>query len=61
MEAVILVVGMYLFFHTPAIILLIMGLRRRKTKPKTAKILLIIAGIYFLIGTGICGSILLIN
>lgn len=51
-----LVVMIYLVLHLPAIILLIIGLRRRKTKPESAKVMLIIAGVYFLIGAGVCGG-----
>ncbi len=54
----ILFLIVYLIFHLPAIILLITGLAQRKKNPKNAKILLIIAGIYFTIGAGICGSLL---
>jgi hypothetical protein len=39
-------------------ILLILGLTRLKSRPENAKKLLIAAGIYFLIGGGICGAIL---
>ena len=46
----------YLVFHLPAIILLVVGLTRLKSRPENAKKLLIGAGIYFLIGGGICGS-----
>jgi len=45
----------YLFLHIPAIILLVTGLKRLKTNSENAKNLLILAGIYFLIGGGICG------
>jgi len=38
--------------------MLIVGLNRLKTKPESAKSLLIIAGIYFVVGGGICLSIL---
>jgi hypothetical protein len=38
--------------------MLIVGLKRRKTKPESAKVLFIISGIYFLIGGGICGLLL---
>lgn len=51
-----LVIGIYLVAHLPAIILLIIGLKRLKTKPKGAKIMLIISGVYFLVGAGICGG-----
>lgn len=47
---------LYIIFHLPAIILLILGLNRLKTKPEKAKTLLIFAGLYFLIGAGICGA-----
>jgi hypothetical protein len=54
-----LIIGVYLILHLPAIILLIVGLVRRNRKKKNAKIFLIIAGIYFIIGAGVCGMILL--
>jgi hypothetical protein len=38
--------------------MLVIGLNRLKTKPDNAKKLLIAAGIYFLIGAGICGAML---
>lgn len=47
---------LYVLFHLPAFILLFMGLSRRKTRPDNAKTLLIYAGLYFLIGAGICGA-----
>jgi hypothetical protein len=56
MGIMVLVIGVYLVAHLPAIILLIVGLKRLKTKPKGAKIMLIIAGVYFLVGAGICGG-----
>lgn len=40
---------------SPAIILSAIGLVLRKKKPKTAKKLFIIAGVYLLVGLGICG------
>lgn len=48
----------YLVCHIPAIIMLILGFKRLKTRPENARILLILASIYFLIGGGICGTIL---
>jgi len=39
--------------------MLILGLKRRKTRPDNARKLLIGAGIYFLIGGGICGAMLM--
>lgn len=52
----VLIFIIYLIFHIPAIILLLLGLSRLNTKPENAKKLLIAAGIYFLIGGGICAS-----
>lgn len=46
----------YLILHIPAIIMLILGLVWRKTRPKTSKTLLILTLVYFLVGAGICGS-----
>lgn len=54
-----LILMIYLICHSPAIILLIMGLIRLKSRPENAKKLLIAAGIYFLIGGGVCGSLLM--
>lgn len=51
-----IVIIIYLICHTPAIIMLILGLIRLKRRPENAKNLLIAAGIYFLIGAGICGA-----
>lgn len=53
-----LIIIIYLVCHSPAIIMLILGLNRLKTRPENAKKLLIAAGIYFLIGGGICGALL---
>ena len=53
-----LIVVIYIVFHIPAIVMLIIGLAKLKKKPETAKVLLILAGIYFVIGGGICASIL---
>jgi len=52
-----LIIIIYLVCHTPAIIMLIIGLNRLKTRPENAKKLLIASGIYFLIGGGICGTL----
>lgn len=51
-----LILTIYLVCHLPAIIMLILGLSRLKSRPDNAKKLLIASGIYFLIGLGICGS-----
>jgi hypothetical protein len=53
-----LIIIIYLVCHSPAIIMLIIGLTRLKSRPENAKKLLIAAGIYFLIGGGICGALL---
>ncbi len=57
-EILFLIIIIYLVCHIPAIILLILGLTRLKSRPENAKKLLIAAGIYFLIGGGICGALL---
>ncbi len=54
----IFIVGIYLLAHSPAIVCIIVGLFIRKNKPHSAKVLFIIAGVYFLIGTGICGALM---
>ncbi len=51
-----LVIVVYLVLHLPAIIMLVIGLRLKERKPKTSKTLLILAGVYFLVGAGICGG-----
>jgi hypothetical protein len=48
----------YLILHSPAIIMLIIAIRLRKSKPITSKTLFIITGIYFLIGGGVCGTLM---
>lgn len=53
-----LVIIAYLVCHIPAIITLIIGLARLKTRPENAKKFLIFSGIYFLIGAGVCGAML---
>jgi len=50
--------GIYFITHLPAIILLVIGLVQLKKKPKQAKVFLIIAGVYFLVGGGVCASLL---
>lgn len=52
------IILIYLICHIPAIIMLIIGLTRLKSRPDNAKKLLIAAGIYFVIGGGICGALL---
>lgn len=53
-----LIVIIYLICHIPAFIMLMLGLGKLKTNPEVAKKWLIAAGIYFLIGGGICGKLL---
>ena len=53
-----MIIAAYLILHTPAIIMLIVGLLKYKTKPTLGKNLMIAASIYFLIGAGICGALL---
>lgn len=53
-----LIIIIYIVCHIPAIIMLILGLNRLKTRPENARKLLIASGIYFLIGGGICGALL---
>ncbi|HET6224831.1 MAG TPA: hypothetical protein VFF27_01035 [Bacteroidia bacterium] len=53
-----LFVLIYIICHIPAIVLLILGLVRLKSRPENAKKLLIAAGIYFIVGGGICGALL---
>jgi len=49
---------LYLILHSPAIIMLVLGLSRLKTKPNNAKVLLILATVYFIVGGGICLSMM---
>lgn len=53
-----LIIVIYLVCHSPAILMVIIGLIIKKKKPNAAKTLFIIAGIYFLIGAGVCGALL---
>ena len=53
-----MVILVYLVLHIPAFILLILGLRGLKRNHSNAKTLLILAGIYFIVGAGICGSLI---
>lgn len=53
-EFIILVITAILLMFSPAIIMVIIGFVLRKRKPKTAKILFITAGVYLVIGLGMC-------
>ncbi|MFK8006072.1 MAG: hypothetical protein AB8H03_06860 [Saprospiraceae bacterium] len=46
-----------IFWSIP-IIILVVGLTRLKSRPKNAKTLIIIAGVWLVVGGGICGSML---
>ena len=46
-----------IFWMIP-VIMLIVGLTRLKSRPKNAKTLIIIAGVWLVVGGGICGSML---
>lgn len=48
---------LFLFWITP-IIMLIVGIARLKSRPKNAKTLLIISGIWLIVGVGACGAML---
>ncbi len=54
-----LVAMLVLLMIVPPILLLIAGLvARSKSKKKTAKVLFILAGVYLIIGLGICGGLM---
>lgn len=53
-EFFILVIAAVLLMFSPAIIMVIIGFVLRKKKPKTAKTLFITAGVYLVIGIGMC-------
>jgi hypothetical protein len=55
---VLMIILILLILLGVPIILSIIGLVLRKKKPKTAKVLFIIAAVYVLIGLGICGTIM---
>lgn len=58
MEIWYMIILIYVICHIPAFIMLFTGLAKLKTKPEIARKYLIAAGIYFLIGLGVCGSLL---
>lgn len=49
----------YFVCHLPAFVLLYLGWRNRKSQPEQSKKYYIYAGIYFIVGAGICGKILM--
>lgn len=56
--AMLIGVLIFLLLYFPAIIALISGLKQLKETPDNAKGLLIFAVVYFIIGFGICGSMM---
>jgi len=54
-----LIIYLYLILHLPAFIMLIIGFAIYKKYKKSSKYLFVLAGIYFLIGAGICGNMLI--
>jgi hypothetical protein len=59
MEMVFAIIVALIISNIPAIILILIGYGIRQNKPKTAKILFIIATAYIIIGLGICGTLLI--
>ena len=55
MEIILLIL---LVMFGPPVVLIILGVNKRKDKPTTANVLFILAAVYVLIGGGICASIL---
>ena len=53
----VIIIG-YLAMHLPAFILLAIAYAIRDSKPKASKVLNIIAVVYFVVGAGVCGSML---
>ncbi len=51
--------GVYIVLHIPAILLLIIGRNQAKKRPTLSPTLIILGIVYFIIGTGICGNILM--
>ncbi|MBK6827291.1 MAG: hypothetical protein IPG86_10605 [Chitinophagaceae bacterium] len=58
MDGMVLLIFLILLYWLIPISLLIVGLVRIKSSPENAKKLLIMAGILFLVGAGICGALL---
>ncbi|MEL6968803.1 MAG: hypothetical protein AAFZ63_14420 [Bacteroidota bacterium] len=52
------VITAYLILHLPAFILLGISAWIKQSKPQASKVLKIIAIVYFVVGTGICGALL---
>lgn len=53
----ILILLVFIYWLTP-LILIIIGLAMLKSKPKSAKVLFIIAGTMLVVGLGFCGLLL---
>ncbi len=58
-DLVTAIILIYIGFHSPAIIMIIIGLYKRKSDPEYAGRLFIASAVYFIIGAGICGSMLI--
>ena len=54
-EFIYLVVIVIAILLSPAILFITIGLFLRKRKPRSAKLLFILSGVYLLIGLGYCG------
>ena len=53
-----LVALLVLIMVGPALVLLVIGLLLRRSNKKAAKIFYILAGIYLIVGLGICGGLM---
>lgn len=53
----LLLILIFLYWLTP-LVLIIVGLVKWRSKPRTAKICLIVAGIMLLVGLGFCGILI---
>ena len=51
------IIWIFVLLYSPAIIALLIGLFRLRKKPNSAKKFLIFAGVYVIIGLGICFSL----
>lgn len=53
-----IIIVIFLILHSPAFALIYAGIKNKKTNKRNSLIYFIIAGIYFLVGIGICGQLL---
>lgn len=54
----LMLIAVFAYWITP-VVLIILGLIRRKAKPENAKKLFIVAAIMLLVGTGFCSMLVL--